>query len=124
VAEVEAEPLPFPSETASTLPAAIALGITVADVYASVMRRLGPAADARLALELTKVALGSQLVGTLLTRKEATMIAVTPAIAGRCGRNKRPIRPSETPRAWAFSAAVTYSSHSFATVIAPSSALR
>ena len=35
------------------------------------------------------------------------MIAVTPAIAERCGRNKRPMRPSETPRACAFSAAVT-----------------
>ena len=38
---------------------------------------------------------------------EATMIAVTPAIARRWGRKRRPMRRSETPRAWAFSAGVT-----------------
>jgi hypothetical protein len=57
-------------DTASTLPAAIALGITVVDIYAACMQRLGPQADPRLALELVRLALGSQLVGTLLTKKE------------------------------------------------------
>ena len=38
---------------------------------------------------------------------EATMIAVTLAIARRWGRKRRPMRRSDTLRAWAFSAGVT-----------------
>jgi hypothetical protein len=67
---VNGQDAPTPVDMASSLPAAIALGITVVDIYAACMQRLGPQADPRLALELVRLALGSQLVGTLLTKKE------------------------------------------------------
>ena len=41
------------------------------------------------------------------TRDEATMMAVTMASGQRWGRNSRPMRPRDTSRACAFSAAVT-----------------
>jgi hypothetical protein len=43
----------------------------------------------------------------MATIDEATMVAVTTASGRRCGAKSRPMRRSETSRAWARSAAVT-----------------